>query len=157
MQGLLDKLVFINTTILELPAAMQSAYTSLVDAKANLVRNAVVPGSLQSGACRVMDAHARVTSTTHANSVLGSVWHELCFVLCLQDATMSGTPSPGSVATDLTNFENGLPSLAPLDTLITDLTTAETSLYDATNGFPPATTATLLAGLASFRFVGREL
>ena len=70
---------------------------------------------------------------------------------------MSGTPSPGSVATDLTNFKNGLPSLAPLDTLIADLTTAETALYDATSGFPQATTATLLAGLASFRCVGREL
>jgi hypothetical protein len=37
MQGLLDKLVYINTTILELPAAMQTAYTNLADAKTNLV------------------------------------------------------------------------------------------------------------------------
>lgn len=38
MQGLLDKLVYINTTILELPPAMQSAYTNLANAKTNLVR-----------------------------------------------------------------------------------------------------------------------
>jgi len=37
MSGLLVKLQFINTTILELPAAMQSAYANLNSAKANMV------------------------------------------------------------------------------------------------------------------------
>jgi hypothetical protein len=38
MAGLLQKLVDINATILVLPAAMQVAYTTLADAKAQLVR-----------------------------------------------------------------------------------------------------------------------
>jgi hypothetical protein len=37
MSGLLDKLRFINDTILALPDAMDTAYTSLADAKSNMV------------------------------------------------------------------------------------------------------------------------
>lgn len=37
MSGLLVKLQYINDTILELPTAMSDAYTSLYDAKSNMV------------------------------------------------------------------------------------------------------------------------
>lgn len=150
MQGLLDKLVYINTTIMELPAAMQSAYTNLASAKANLVRCC---GCVSAGAVFL------VALVQQAKGVMRCVLFSVAMLVhiglfrltCLQDATMSGSPSPGSVATDLTTFINNMPSLTPLDNLITSLQQAETVVYAAGNGFPEANTATLLVWLGQVR------
>jgi hypothetical protein len=66
----------------------------------------------------------------------------------MQDATMAGPPSPGSVAADLTTFNNSMPPLTNLDNLISSLATAETNLF---LDFPVATTNSLLTQLADFR------
>jgi hypothetical protein len=66
---------------------------------------------------------------------------------------MASSPSPGSVATNLSDVLTKMPSLAPLDYLIGNLSDAETVLYDSTAGFPTTDTAALLTWLANVRWV----
>lgn len=66
---------------------------------------------------------------------------------------MAGNPSPTTVATDLTSFRSSMPSLSPVDALVSSLTATETTLYDATTGFPQADTTAYLNWLGVVRRV----
>lgn len=61
---------------------------------------------------------------------------------------MTANPSPSSIANDLANFKNSMPSLAALDTLITNLNSTEAQLYTY---FPNASTTAYLAWIADTR------
>lgn len=159
MQGLLDKLVYINTTILELPPAMQSAYTNLANAKTNLVRVKLGVHNRMRHMGPLCQRLIKVFGNSYR--VVSGKWHGLALKLlipnCLQDTTMTGSPSPGTVATNLTDFLSKMPSLEPLDSLIGNLSAAENVLYNGPNGFPTADTATLLTWLADVRWVNQCL
>lgn len=64
---------------------------------------------------------------------------------------MTGNPSPTTLASDLATFRTTMPGYGNLDTLTSDLTSAEGTLQDVTNGFGPADTLTYRGWIATVR------
>lgn len=150
MDGLLLKLEFINNTIMELPQAMQDAYSNLAAAKTQMVgcysRDIAAPGKSWTTCHAELCVSRRALPVEH--HISGTATTDDGYEFCLQDTAMTGNPSPTTLATNLTNFSNSFPDLAALDALSTNLQTAEDDLFVM---FPAANTAQYLSWVNAAR------